>query len=193
MATKSLNDEMLEYFSTANASGGGGAISSEQLPETLGQKTEAGSLSIEIASDSDLLTILNTINTSLQEIKTADAAATMAAGTPFVNLDVDETEDAIKATPGTLLAIVAYNMTASPRWLKLFDATVANTTVGTTVPVFVTLVPAGTTDKTGVVIPLGPTGIGFANAITIAATTGFANTDVGPPGNNDVIVSGVYL
>jgi len=49
------------------------------------------------------------------------------------------------------------------------------------------------TNGAGVVLPIPSCGIQFDTAITIAATTGFADNDTGAPGANDVIAFGAYL
>lgn len=105
-----------------------------------------------------------------------------------VNLDVDESEDAIKATPGTLYGFYFTNLHASAkRYLKLYNATVANVSVGTTVPKLTIPLPP---DSSGVVMMPWP--VDFDTAITVAATTGFADNDTGGPGLNEVIVNTFY-
>jgi hypothetical protein len=65
--------------------------------------------------------------------------------------------------------------------------------VGTTTPTLTIPVPAnGDLDGAGV-IRNWPTGLRFATAITIAATTGVADTDVGAPAANALIASGAYF
>jgi hypothetical protein len=115
---------------------------------------------------------------------------TEAGHTPFYNLDVDETEDSIKATAGTLRGFVAINRTADVRYLKFYNATVANVTVGSTTPVLTIPIPANAdSDGAGFVWNFP---VIFSTAITIAATTGFADNDSGAPGSNDILVAGAY-
>ena len=129
-----------------------------------------------------------------KQIVTAYAHAAAGGATPFYNLDCDESEDAIKASAGKLYALGAINRSTGVRYLKLYNATVANVTVGTTTPVLVIPLPTmADTNGAGVVLPIPSCGIQFDTAITIAATTGFADNDTGAPGANDVIAFGAYL
>jgi hypothetical protein len=127
-------------------------------------------------------------------IATPYAHAAAGGATPFYNLDADETEDAIKASAGKLYALGAINRSTGVRYLKLYNATTANVTVGSTTPVLVIPLPTmADTNGAGVVLPIPSVGIQFDTAITVAATTGFADADTGAPGTNDVIVFGAYL
>lgn len=119
-------------------------------------------------------------------------AATSGGGTPWDSQDLDETEEEVKATAGTLLAVYAVNNATANRYLKFYNATAANTTVGTTTPVWVVELVSNATDDVGHSIPVGPYGIAFDTAITCAVTTGSADNDTGAPGANDVMVSLVY-
>lgn len=107
------------------------------------------------------------------------------------NLDVDETEDDIKTSAGTLYGWYIINRATDTRYVKFYNATAANTTVGTTAPHFVLGIPGNASDDVAANV-LGGMGIKFDTAITVAATTGFANNDTGAPGANDVIVTVFY-
>lgn len=107
----------------------------------------------------------------------------------YKNIDVDESEDQVKATPGRVYWIHAINLSAAVLSLKFYNKTAANVTVGTTVPDLTFPVPSnGGTDGAGFVLSI-PNGIVFNTAITIAATTGIADGDSGAPGANEVIVN----
>lgn len=109
--------------------------------------------------------------------------------TPYKNIDVDESEDQVKATAGQIYWIHAINLSAAVLFLKFYNATAANVTVGTTVPDHTFPVPSnGGTDGAGFVLSI-VNGIEFDTAITIAATTGIADNDSGAPGANEVIVN----
>jgi hypothetical protein len=113
--------------------------------------------------------------------------------TPYRNTDVDQSEDAVKATPGKIYFIHAMNMAAEPRYLKFYDATVASVEVGTTVPVLeFPLSTLETTDGQGFCLAI-PNGIDFSTAITIAATTGLGSLDAGAPGADEVVVNLGYI
>jgi hypothetical protein len=82
-------------------------------------------------------------------------------------------------------------MATSTRFLKLYNATAASVTVGTTTPVLTLALPGNTSDDITGVIAL-PQGIKFSTAICAAATTGIADNDTGAPAANDVIVNIFY-
>lgn len=112
--------------------------------------------------------------------------------TIFRSLDIDETEEAVKATPGQVYHISAFNTTAAPLYLKFYNATVATVSVGTTTPVLTFLVPGNAdSDGAGFVMDI-PTGIEFGTAITVACTTGVADNDTGAPGANACLVNVLY-
>lgn len=103
------------------------------------------------------------------------------------NLDVDESEDAVKETAGQIYGFYFYNAAASVSYLKYYNATPANVTVGTTAPDLTFPLPkeaAGTINL--------PCPVAFGTAITIAATTGLADNNAGAPATNAVIVDTFY-
>ena len=84
------------------------------------------------------------------------------------------------------------NTATSTRFLKLYNATAANVTVGTTTPLITIPLPGNSSDDiTGKLDACGH-GIQFDTAITAAATTGVADNDTGAPGANEVIVNIFY-
>ena len=106
----------------------------------------------------------------------------------YKSIDLDETEEEVKATAGTLYSILAFNRTAAPLYLKIYNATAANVIVGTTVPDMTLVVPANAdSDGAGFTHSVAQ-GYAFGTAITIAATTGVADNDTGAPGANDCVV-----
>jgi hypothetical protein len=109
--------------------------------------------------------------------------------TPYKNVDVDETPVSVKAGPARLMVINAVNVAIAPRYLKLYNALVANVTVGTTVPVWTLALPAQVdANGGGIVLPI-PEGLFFSTGLTIAVTTGAADNDTGAPGTKDVSVN----
>lgn len=108
--------------------------------------------------------------------------------TPFFSLDIDETEEEIKATAGQVFSIMAWNRTATPLYLKFYNATAANVVVGTTTPHFTIPVPANADSDVAGFVWNNEIGFAFGTAITVACTTGFANNDTGAPGANDCMV-----
>ncbi len=78
--------------------------------------------------------------------------------------------------------------------MRLYDQVAASVTVGSTTPLDTIVVPGCTSADVATVITenFGGYGLTFGTALTIAATTGFADNDTGAPGANDVIVSAYY-
>lgn len=117
---------------------------------------------------------------------------TSGGATLFKDIDVDETEDAIKATAGQLYWLYLFNATAAIIYVRLYNATVANVVVGTTVPDMTIPVPGNNdTDGAGVSFTVVQ-GIVFSTALTIAATTGVADNDTGAPAANALIACGAF-
>jgi hypothetical protein len=105
----------------------------------------------------------------------------------FRSLDLDESEEEVKATAGNVYGYYFYNAAASIRYLKFYNATAANTTVGTTTPVLTIPVPATTAGHVTF-----PYAVSFATAISAAVTTGLADADTGAPAANDFILNVYY-
>ena len=111
----------------------------------------------------------------------------------FRSIDLDETEEEVKATAGTIYSIAAFNTTAAPLYLKLYNLTAANTTVGTSTPTHTYVVPGNAdSDGAGFILSV-PQGIAFSTAISAAVTTGVADADTGAPGANACIVNIQYV
>lgn len=120
------------------------------------------------------------------------AAATTGGADIFRSIDLDETEEEVKATAGTLYGIWASNLATSTRFLKCYNATAANVTVGTTTPVITFPLPGNASDDvSGHLVP-GSVGYAFGTALTCAATTGIADNDTGAPGANEVVINAFY-
>lgn len=129
-----------------------------------------------------------------KQIVTPYAHATAGGATPYYNLDVDETEDEIKGTAGKVFWLHAVNLSASKLYLKFYNATAANVTVGTTTPVLSLPIPTlATTNGQGFTINFGDMGVQFSTAITVACVTGFADNSTGAPGANECIINLSYL
>lgn len=111
----------------------------------------------------------------------------------FRSIDLDESEEEVKATAGQVFSISAFNRTAAPLYLKFYNATAANVTVGTTTPVLTFVVPANADSDGAGFIWNNEIGFAFGTAITVAVTTGVADNDTGAPGANDCIVNIGYV
>ncbi len=105
----------------------------------------------------------------------------------FRSLDLDETEEEVKATPGNLYGWYIHNNASAVRYVKLYNDTAANVVVGTTTPVMTIPIPASSAANVHFTH-----GISFSTAITAAATTGVADNDTGAPGVGDVVVNIFY-
>lgn len=99
--------------------------------------------------------------------------------------DLDETEEEVKASAGTVYGIIFTNTATSTRWLKFYNATAANVTVGTTTPLLTLGLPGNANDDVTGVLSF-PGGIKFTTAISVAVTTGLADSDTTAPSANDV-------
>lgn len=129
-----------------------------------------------------------------KQIVTPYAHASAGGITAFRSIDVDETEDEVKASAGKLFWIHAINLTASVLYLKVYNNTAAGTTVGTTTPVFTFPVPTlGDTNGAGFYANFGDYGVAMSTGICVAATTALADADTGAPAANALVVNAGYL
>lgn len=112
--------------------------------------------------------------------------------TIFRSLDIDETEEDIKTSAGQVFSISAFNTTAAPLYLKFYNATAANVTVGSTTPVLTFVVP-GNADSDGAgFVWNNEIGFAFGTAISVACTTGVADADTGAPSANACVINVGY-
>lgn len=94
----------------------------------------------------------------------------------------------IKASAGTLYSIKANNTNAAARYLKLYNTATAPT-VGTTVPVLTIPIPAtGFAD-----VEFGAMGHRFGTGISMALTTGMADSDTAAVAANEIKVVTSYI
>lgn len=155
---------------------------------TVAVTDNSGSLTVDNAGTFATQATLQTGSALVGDVGIS-GARTSGGSTPYKNLDVDETEDEVKATAGQVYWIHAVNLAATKRYLKFYNATAANVTVGTTTPVLTFTLPTqGDTNGAGFTLAI-PNGIAFGTAITVAATTGFADNDTGAPGANEIILN----
>jgi len=111
----------------------------------------------------------------------------------FRSIDIDETEEAVKASAGQVFSITAFNTTAAPLFLKFYNGTVASVVVGTTTPVLTFVVPGNADSDGSGFVWNNEIGFAFGTAITVACTTGVADNDTGAPGANACIVNVGYV
>ena len=98
---------------------------------------------------------------------TVGGSATVVGFGQFRDVALSNTDVAVKASAGRVYSWYFKNPDeADAAWVHFYNATAANVTVGTTVPVWSVEVPAGGTNQYAFTVPMS-----FATAITIAATT----------------------
>lgn len=193
----------------------GAATAANQLPDghNVTVDNAAGASAVNIQDGGNSITVDGSVSLAAaipagtNNIGDVDIASALPAGTNAIgdvgleprtsggtsimrSIDLDETEEAVKATAGQVYWIMAFNLATSVRYLKFYNATVATVVVGTTTPVLTIPIPtqAATANGSGFVLAI-PHGIEFDTAITVAATTGVADADTGAPGANEVIVN----
>ena len=183
-AGTNLNTSALALETGGNLATVAGAVSGSEMQVDVVAALPAGTNNI---GDVDVASIA--AGTNLVGDVGLSGARTSGGTTLYKNIDVDETEDQIKASAGQVYWIHAINLTAAALFLKFYNATAASVTVGTTVPDLTFPVP-GNADSDGAGFTLSiPNGIEFGTAITIAATTAVADNDSGAPGANALVVN----
>lgn len=105
----------------------------------------------------------------------------------FVNSAASTNATVVKASAGTVWNIVCTNANAAARYVKFYNVA-TSPTVGTTVPVFTVAIPASST----VNITGGANGIRFGTGISLAITTGIADSDTGAVAANEIKVATSY-
>lgn len=96
----------------------------------------------------------------------------------------------VKASAGQVYTIIATNINAAVRYLKLYNKASAPT-VGTDTPVLTIAIP-GNAAGAGIVIDTGGIGAEFATGIALALTTGAADSDTGAVAANEIICQLLY-
>jgi hypothetical protein len=143
-----------------------------------GQTTMSASAPVVIASDQSA-------------VQVNPVPATTGGLSIFRSIDLDESEEEVKASAGQVYGMWVSNTATSTRFLKFYNATAANVTVGTTTPVITIPIPGNSSDDVSGLLASAH-GIAFGTAITVAATTAVADNDTGAPGANEVIVNIFY-
>jgi hypothetical protein len=111
--------------------------------------------------------------------------------TIFRSIDLDETEEEVKATAGQVYGMWVTNTATATRFIKFYNLTAANTSVGSSTPVITWGIPGNSSDDVSAVFG-GAHGIAFDTAITVAATTAVADADTGAPGANEIVINIFY-
>ena len=109
----------------------------------------------------------------------------------FNDIDLDEGDIDVATGPCTVYGIYAWNSTAGPLFLKLFNTN--SVTMGTTNATASLPISANAdSDGAGFVLPIPPQGLAFSTALTVAVTTGAALNDNTAPGANAGNVTILY-
>ncbi len=122
------------------------------------------------------------------------SGARTSGGVPsrFRSIDLDQTEEELKATAGQIYWIHCMNLSASVVFLRFYNLTAANVTVGTSaIELTFPIATQGDTNGAGFFASF-PNGIEFDTAITAACTTGIADNDTGAPAANVCILNVGY-
>jgi hypothetical protein len=155
---------------------------------TTGSGTEATALRVTLATDSTGLVSVDDNGSSLSiddggntitvdgtvavsgTVTVADsstAASTMNASSSDGATALTSTAQAIKGSAGTLLGYYVYNPNATAQFVQFYNTASGSVTVGTTNPLFMITVPAGSAAN----LWMQPAGIAFSTAISWAATS----------------------
>lgn len=102
----------------------------------------------------------------------------------FKSLDLDETEEEVKATAGQLHWIHCVNLHTAVIYLKVYDDTAAGVIVGTDVPDWTFAVPTQGDSKGAGFNLAFPGGQEMTVGITVACTLLAADNDATSPGSN---------
>lgn len=171
---------------------------------TTGGGTEATALRVTIASDSTGVVSVDDNGGSL----TVDVGTALPAGTNNIGrinpepqtangLSISRTISAAttnatsaKGSAGQVYTIIAHNVNAAVRYLKLYNKATAPT-VGTDTPVLTLPIPANTAGA-GFVLDTGGMGIAFSLGIGYALTTGVTDADTGAVAANEIVVNILY-
>ena len=103
----------------------------------------------------------------------------------FRSIDLDESEEQVKAGAGIVMWARIHNLASALRCVKFYDGLAADVVVGTDTPVLTIPMAAGAGETWAV--PLG-----FETGITVAAVTGVLDNSTGAPGANEVVINLAY-
>lgn len=153
----------------------------------------AGVQRVTIATD-DVVPASQSGTWTVQPGNTANTTAwlmTRTASTPSKLVSASGTNaTSLKGSAGTVYAIIAFNLNASPRYLKLYNKATAPT-VGSDTPVQVFMIPG---NAAGAGFALAPDcGIAFSTGIAYALTTGITDADTGAVAASEIVVNINYI
>lgn len=190
LTTKQIKDgggNLLDFRVWDESGAGTGPFSFISIPHA-GDTPMLQNLNGRAADDDSAPVVLSNEDlTALQNIVTGLSV--------FRSLDLDETEEEVKGSAGKLYKLRITNFATTARYIKIYNATAAGTTVGTTTPIDTISVPpaAAAGNPTVITEAYGGRGLTFDTALSLAATTALADADTGAPSANDVVVSAYYI
>lgn len=114
--------------------------------------------------------------------KTYLVAAPKGGASTYRSIDAGVTGLVAKATPGKLISILAHNVNASTRFLKIYNKATAPTEADT--PQMTIPLPTGNTS-----LHLGDSGVDFTAGISFRVSTGLADNDTGAPTASQSIIN----
>lgn len=174
---------MPDYVVT-NPGSGGAQIAADEISGTMYTRVKL-TLGADGVASGD-------VNDALpMPVKLAPSASTGLA--IFRSLDLDESEEQVKGSPGVVYGCWVTNTSSATRWLKFYNELATNVTVGSPpYPVLTIGIPGNSTDNISAVLGVGGHGIAFSTGITVAATVSPGDADATAPATGDVIVNIFY-
>lgn len=156
-------------------------------------KNAAGG-TVSVATIDDLMALLETLFNTLGPAETdASSPVVQPDCLPFFHLDLDETKREVKATAGRVAKAMFANYSDAVRYVKWYNAAAASVTVGTTTPVWVTVLPPrNASGDPSIVFESFAQRLYFSSGITVACVTGRANNSADAPGADDVLATIAY-
>lgn len=130
---------------------------------------------VTITDGSGPVTVDGTVTANLQPV-------TSGGSSLYRNLDLGVMGQVVKNGVGQIYGYFIANLGNANRYIKLYDKATAPTQADTPVATY----PLGAGEKANVAFP---NGLAFAAGISLRATTGLADNDVGAPTANDVVVN----
>ncbi len=98
------------------------------------------------------------------------------------------TSIAVDASPGQLYETEAFNNSATPAYIKYYNAAQGSVTCGSGTPIWTTMIPGNGSGGTGY-IRTSAFGYAFSTALTACVTTGYADNDTTAPAASTYIVN----
>jgi len=127
-----------------------------------------------------------TVTGTVTATVTGGTTSPVTPATTLTNSAATTNGTVIKASAGTIWSIVASNINAAVRYLKIYNS--STVTVGTTTPALTFAIPAG-----GFInITGGVNGFRFGTGICIGITTGAADGDTGAVAANEIKVATTF-